>query len=229
MLGKRLRARELNPSSLFYWPKTDTETPTVYLVAGTAQSSISHVTSNLPSTTRVPSTTVSTTAASSTSACNSASPGLQNGGFESGTIKSWVAMDGAGSSTSSIVSPGSTLAGGGNYAFAAKLLSPDSFYNPNIISSNLYQSLTTCVGTNYSVTADYNFVSVGDGSCSFGLQNGSPANSSVSVPGVWHRMTATFVAGSYADAVVFALSCSKPGTIEVDSVNVTRTAAGNAS
>lgn len=139
-------------------------------------------------------------------------------------------MESAGDSTNSIVLPGITLSGGGNYALAVNLLSSQpSFYEPLPISSDLYQPLTTCVGTNYSVTADYNFMSVGGGSCSFGLQNGPLANSSVSVPRVWHRMTATFVAGSYADAVVFVLSCTKPGTIEVDSVNVTKTPAANAS
>ena len=43
-----------------------------------------------------------------------------------------------------------------------------------------------------------------------------------SVTGVWRTAVAKFQAISNADVVGFVLTCSAPGTIEVDSVNVTR-------
>ncbi len=203
---------------LMPWPKTDCGKFTVSVVPAPA------LLSSLLAT-----TTASTAATAATSACNTASPVIQNGGFESGSLSPWVATGTVGSSSGSVVSGGSSyFAGsgssysGGNYAFSANLQTPNSPYGNGAVTQILKQTLNTCPGTTYTITADYNFVSIG-GTCSVTLQGSLVVKSPPSATGVWQRMTSTFVATTTADLVSFALTCSTPGTIEVDSVNITKT------
>ena len=208
--------RETYPSNLCHWRNADYEFSTVALVATSAQSSTSSATSS----------TVSAAATSATAACSTGSPVIQNGGFESGSLSPWIAQGTAGQSTNSIVSPGSTNPSGGNYAFSANLQLPTSPYGNGAVTQTLKQTLNTCAGTNYSITADYDFASAGTGNiCSFTMQypQGSVAvDTRSSATGVWRTTAAKFQAVSNADVVGFVLTCSAPGRIEVDSVNVTR-------
>lgn len=117
--------------------------------------------------------------------------------------------------------------GGGNYAYSANLNTPNSPYGNGAVTRILSQTLNTCAGRNYSITADYNFAYVfAGGKCSFTMQypQGSIAvDSYQSAPRVWHTTpTARFQAVTNADHVEFTLTCSTPGNIEVDSVNITR-------
>lgn len=209
-------SRGTYPSSLCHWPNADYEIFLVALVATSAQSSLSSATSS----------TLSTAATSPTAACNTAGPVIQNGGFESGSLSPWITQATVGQSTNSIVSPGSTNPGGGTYAFSANLQLPNSPYGNGAVSQTLKQTLNTCAGANYSISADYDFASVGTGNvCSFTMQypQGSVAvDTRSSATGVWRTAAAKFQAVSDADVVGFMLTCSAPGTIEVDSVNVAR-------
>ena len=199
------------------WTKTDCEAFIVSLVPAPALLSSLLATS-----------TVSTAATAATSACNTASPVIQNGGFESGSLSPWVATGTVDSQSSgSVVSGGSSyFAGsgssysGGNYAFSANLQTPNSPYGNGAVTQTLTQTLNTCPGTYYTITADYNFLRIG-GTCSF-TYGSIVVKSPPSATGVWQRMTSTFVAITYADVVSFTLTCSTPGTIEVDSVNITK-------
>ena len=206
----------LKPSNLYLWPTTDYEFPLVVVVPVPAQSSVSQATS-----------TISPTTTSATTACNTASPIIQNGGFESGSLSPWVVQTGLGQSSGSVVSGGSSYyAGsgsiytGGNYAFLANLQTPNSPY-AGTVSQTLSQTLNTCAGTNYTVTADYNFEYHQGGVCTLTMMGLSASTASTSTG--WHRMTTTFKAGSNAASISFAMSCSTPGEIGVDAVNITKT------
>lgn len=177
----------------------------VALVPATAQSS-----SSVPSTT-------SSAVASATSGCNTNSPVIQNGGFESGTLSPWSASapsGGVSGATQSITQPGSTLPGGGTYAFYGLFLRTPA--NPDASTQYLDQKMNTCAGASYNVTADYAFI---DGSCSISMTgnvtvtSGSDSN--------WHRMSSTFTAGTNADYFFVSMTCLS-GRLLLDSVTVTK-------
>ena len=208
--------RDKDPTALFEWTrslarlcprtKADCENFIVALVPAPSQSSSS-----------LPSTTASTAVASATTGCNTNSPIIQNGGFESGTLPPWSASapsGGVSGATQSIVQPGSTLPGGGTHAFYAIFLRTPA--NPGASSQSLSQKLNTCAGTNYTVTADYQFL--GGTSCSISMQGLTVT------PGAsgWQRMSKTFTAASNSDYVSFSMTCTG-GFLELDSVNVTKT------
>ncbi len=205
---------------LLPWPKSDCDKFTVSLVPAPALLSSLLATS-----------TVSTAATAVTSACNTASPVIQNGGFESGSLSPWVATGTVGSSSGSVISGGSSyFAGsgssysGGNYAFSANLQTPTSPYGNGAVTQILKQALNTCPGTTYTITADYNFEYIyPGGTCSITLQGSLVVKSPPSATKVWQRLTSGFVATTNADLVTFTLTCSTPGTIELDSVNITQT------
>lgn len=132
-----------------------------------------------------------------------------------------------GGNSYSIVTPGSTKAGGGNYAFYANLQTPNSPYN-GVSSLTLQQTLSTCAGTNYSISVDYKLDVTNLGPCSIMLvypyktTTGSVTeNSNVSPVRVWDTMVATFQAVSNADLLKIVLSCTAGNEdIEVDNVKV---------
>lgn len=173
----------------------------------------------MPTTPPPPPTSTSTTAASPTATCNSALPVIQNGGFESGSLSPWVYQSQVGRSGYSIVSPGSSIYGG-NYAYAADLISPNYPY-AGTVSESLSQTLNTCPGTNYSVSVDYKVGSNSGGSCKVNLPLGLPT---VNNPGSgWQRVSGFFTASSTNTIAGFTFSCSTPSTWYVDNINVTAT------
>lgn len=184
-----------------------------------------NILSSLLATSTVPSSTTAATTA--TFACNTASPIIQNGGFESGSLSPWIVKSGLGQSYGNVVAGGSNyFAGsgssytGGNYAFSANLYSPNYPYAGSV-SQTLSQTLNTCAGTNYTVTTDYNFES--SSGCSISFDYTKYASSSTSARG-WQRMAWTFTASSNTYVIQFVLSCApNPGQIELDYVNITKT------
>ncbi len=169
-------------------------------------------------------TTAATTTA--TYACNTATPVIQNGGFESGSLSPWVVKSVRGSSSGSVVAGGSTyFAGsglpytGGSYNFLASLSYPDFPY-AGTVSETLSQTLNTCAGVAYDVTADYNFERANGCSISF---NGGAAVSSDTTASGWHRYAWGFVASSNASVISIAMACTSAGnSIGIDYVNVTK-------
>lgn len=168
------------------------------------------------STSSLPSTT-SSAVASATSGCNTNSPVIQNGGFESGTLSPWSASapsGGVSGATQSITQPGSTLPGGGTYAFYGLFLRTPA--NPDASTQYLSQKMNTCAGATYNVTADYVFL---DYSCSISITGNVTVTSPVD--GKWHRMSSTFTAGTNADYFFVTMTCLS-GRLLLDSVNVTK-------
>ncbi|KAL8885973.1 MAG: hypothetical protein Q9205_003007 [Flavoplaca limonia] len=162
---------------------------------------------------------------------------ISDGNFESGNTPSavtpnpWKTSIFLGSSTYSLTSPGSTLTtssvSGGKYAFTASL-------NPGAYSSSgltLSQTLRTCPGQNYSISADFRFSDNAENKCSitlvypYGTQQGSVMTGS-GIPGiaagVWIQTGALFQAVTKSDVfkVVFACEEGKRNLIGFDRVLV---------
>ena len=120
---------------------------------------------------------------------------IRDGGFESGTTpptsggNAWTVDLFFGSSTYQLTQPGSTI-NGGKYAFTS-ILYPGPFAPES--GERLKQDLTTCVGKNYSITADYKFDTQANGDCSVKIEypykdtRGSvTTGSAISQAGVWY-------------------------------------------
>ncbi len=198
-----------------FWPETDYTFFVVSVVPAPAS-----VLSSLLAT-----STVATTTA--TYACNTASPIIQNGGFESGSLSPWVVQSNRGQSSGSVVAGGSNyFAGsglpytGGNYNYLASLNYPDYPY-AGTVSQTLIQTLNTCAGVTYDVTADYKF-QLGSG-CSISFGGGAPVNQASTASG-WQRKAWAFTASTNSTALTIAMSCSSnPGNaIGIDYVNITK-------
>ena len=147
---------------------------------------------------------------------------VQNGGFESGSLAPWTVTDTVGATSNKIVAPGSTNAGGGAYAFAGYLTTPSA----GVASLTLQQTLSTCVGTNYSVSVDYKVDAAPAGACSvkivypYKTTTGSVSVGNAPV-GAWGTLGGTFQAVSGADVFEVVTSCSVGGAdVEVDNVQV---------
>lgn len=120
---------------------------------------------------------------------------IHDGGFESGTTpptsggNAWTVTTFLGSSTYALTKPGSTN-NGGKYAFTA-ILYPGP-YSPTS-GETLTQTLSTCAGKNYSITADYKFSTQANGECAIKVEypfkdtRGSvTTGSAISPAGVWY-------------------------------------------
>ena len=120
--------------------------------------------------------TAAAPAADAASKCGpAANKPIRDGGFESGKTPPtsgpadrWVVNGFVGSSTYALVKPGSTLPGGGQYAFEA-VPRPGPFTS-GASGLTLTQTLHTCPGSNYSIQADYRFAEAVDGKCSLKIQ-----------------------------------------------------------
>ncbi|KAL8713198.1 MAG: hypothetical protein Q9220_002719 [cf. Caloplaca sp. 1 TL-2023] len=153
-------------------------------------------------------------------------------GFESGVAPptsggtSWTVNNFIGASTYSLTSPGSTLTpSGGKYAFTATLY-PGPYSSGNS-GDDLVQTMKTCAGKNYSITADFRFNATAGNACSIALQypGGSVTTGSGSggiVAGMWYRTSAFFQAVSSADKLTVAFRCGggQHDFISVDNVVV---------
>lgn len=186
--------------------------------------------SSVPPTVASLSVSSSATTAAST-ACGS--PVIQNGGFESGALAPWVVSNQVGTNSYSIVKPGSTNPGGDVYAFQANLQTPNSPY-AGVCSLTLSQTLSTCAGTNYSISVDFKLDANSLGPCSIEIDypykssQGSVTESSAVSGAGWHTLGSTFQAVSNADVFRMVLSCTAGGEdIEVDNVKI-QYFAGNA-
>ena len=199
-------------SHLYLLSHADHKTSTVVLMPATPSQT---------STTAAPSTTKST-APTLTAICNTSMPIIQNGGFESGSLSPWTTQSTVRGSYSygSVDSPGSTNFGGGNYAFTAQLVTPNSPYGNGAVTQTLSQTLNTCPGANYTITADYNVVYYQFGTCTISMNGQVVSNGASS--GSWHTATGKFTAASNADSVDFAFTCQTPGQLRLDNVNITR-------
>ena len=159
---------------------------------------------------------------------------IQDGGFESGTTpptsggSSWTVNGFIGASTYSLTSPGSTN-NGGKYAFTA-VLYPGPYSN-GASGETLTQTMQTCAGQNYSITADYKFNSTANNNCAISIRypykttTGSvTTGSGISgeVAGVWYTTGSTFQAVSSADPFSIVFSCSNGANnrISVDNVKI---------
>ena len=167
-------------------------------------------------------------------------PIIQDGGFESGVTPPtsggpWTVYNFIGSSSYLLSSPGSTNKGG-KYAFEATIY-PGPYSNGQG-GDTLNQTLTTCAGRNYSITADYKFNQTANNDCAISIQypfkNGVGSVTTGSgiggqLPGVWYTTGATFQAVSDASTLNIVFSCSnnEHNFIYVDNVKVQRYA-GNA-
>ncbi|KAL9136180.1 MAG: hypothetical protein Q9175_002613 [Cornicularia normoerica] len=118
----------------------------------------------------------------------------------------------------SIVTPGSTNAGGGNHAFDGYLNTPNAPYN-GVASLTLQQTLNTCAGTNYSISVDYKLDPPSLGECTVRIEypyktsTGSVSeNSHVSPVRVWETTAAAFQAVGNADVFKIVLSYTAGGS-----------------
>ncbi|KAL8766508.1 MAG: hypothetical protein Q9209_006724 [Squamulea sp. 1 TL-2023] len=148
---------------------------------------------------------------------------ISNGSFESGITPSastpnpWKVDLFLGSSSYSLTSPGSPLTSsgvsGGKYAFTASL-NPDPYYGYS--GETLSQTLKTCPGQNYSISADFKFNSTAENKCSltlaypFGTQQGSVTTGSGTLgitAGVWYQTGALFQAVTKSDVLKVVFRC----------------------
>ncbi|KAI4105996.1 MAG: hypothetical protein L6R37_002457 [Teloschistes peruensis] len=164
---------------------------------------------------------------------------IRDPSFESGTTpptsggNAWTVVGFLGSSSYSLTQPGSP--NGGKYAFTASVYpgpySPDS-------GEELRQTLSTCVGKNYSITADFKFNQTANNACFVRLQYpfktgvGSVTTYSATpglTPNVWSTTGSVFQAVSTSSLLQFFLQCGnrERNFISVDNVKV-KEFAGNA-
>lgn len=166
---------------------------------------------------------------------------IQDGGFESGVAPptsggaSWTVVGFIGSSSYSLTSPGASINNGGKYAFTASLYPGP--YSP-ASGETLQQTLHTCAGKNYSITADLKFDALVSNVCSIKLEYpykttvGSVTTGSATpgiAPGVWSMTGSTFQAVSANSllSVVFHCEQRAHNHISVDNIKV-KEYAGNA-
>lgn len=162
------------------------------------------------------------------------SPIILDRSFESGVTPPtsggpWTVYAFIGSSSYSLTKPGSP--NGGRYAFTASIY-PGPFTN-GLSGETLNQTLTTCPGRNYSITADYKFNATTNNDCSIRLEYpykntvGSVTTGS-GIPGVvagsWATTGSTFQAVSNAStlSVVFACKNNARNLISVDNFKVAK-------
>ncbi|KAL8735336.1 MAG: hypothetical protein Q9166_000881 [cf. Caloplaca sp. 2 TL-2023] len=149
---------------------------------------------------------------------------ISDGSFESGVTPSaqtpnpWKVNLFFGSSSYSLTSPGSTNAQGGTggrYAFTASLY-PDPYSGTS--GETLSQTLKTCPGQNYSITADFKFNSTAENKCSltlaypFQTQQGSVTTGSGTPgisAGVWYQTGALFQAVTKSDVLKVIFRCEE--------------------
>ena len=158
-------------------------------------------------------------------------PIIRDGGFESGKTpptsggNSWTVVGFSGSSTYSLISPGSTLPNGGKYAFEA-VVRPGPFSEGG---ETLTQTLNTCPGKNYSIVADYRFSAAVDNKCSVKIQypfkdgvGSVTTGSAIGPAGVWSTTGSFFQAVSSASKLDIVFSCTGGASdnIDVDRVQV---------
>ncbi|MCJ1478246.1 hypothetical protein MMC13_006923 [Lambiella insularis] len=158
-------------------------------------------------------------------------PIIQDGGFETGVTPPtsggpWTVYNFVGASSYALSSPGSTN-NGGKYAFYASCFAGP--YSSGDSGDTLNQTLTTCAGYNYSITADYKFNSTDSNDCSISVQypyktgTGSVTiGSGVGSAGVWYSLGALFQAVSSASPLNIVFSCTNSARnyIYVDNVKV---------
>ncbi|KAL8903272.1 MAG: hypothetical protein Q9207_004041 [Kuettlingeria erythrocarpa] len=160
---------------------------------------------------------------------------ITDGGFESGVTPAasapnpWQVVRFIGATTYSLTQPGSTN-GGGKYAFTASLYPGP--YSGGLSSETLVQTMKTCAGKNYSVTADFRFNEAQNNACSISVQYpfqntiGSVTTGSGTpgiTPGLWYQTGGTFQAVSNADKLSFVFRCDGSGVhnlISLDNVKV---------
>ncbi|KAL9601794.1 MAG: hypothetical protein Q9219_002284 [cf. Caloplaca sp. 3 TL-2023] len=159
---------------------------------------------------------------------------VKDPGFESGVEpptsggNAWTVGAFYGSSSYSLTSPGSTRSGG-KYAFTASVF-PGPY--SDLSGENLIQTLTTCAGKNYSISADFKFNSTENNACSIAIQYpfkttlGSVTTGSGTpgiTPGIWYQTGSIFQAVSTASKLSILFRCNGQGVrnlISVDNVKV---------
>ncbi|MCJ1330908.1 hypothetical protein MMC10_007595 [Thelotrema lepadinum] len=171
-------------------------------------------------------------ALSAPAACSSGTI-IKDGGFESGVTPPtsggpWTVYAFIGASSYGLSSPGSTNKGG-KYAFEASCF-PGPYSSGNS-GDTLNQTLKTCAGQNYSITADYKFNQTANNNCAIAIQYpyktgiGSVITGSGTAgvsAGVWYTTGGLFQAVSAASTLSIVFSCSNNADnyIYVDNVKV---------
>ena len=157
---------------------------------------------------------------------------IKDGSFESGTVPqtsgtTWTVVNTRGFYSSySVTNPGSPS--GGKNAFTVSHL-PGPYDGTGI--RELRQTLSTCVGKNYSITADFKFEAAANNYCSlavvypFKTGVGSVTTSSATpglTPGVWSTTGGFFQAVSSSSLLNFVFRCDNQerNKISLDNVKV---------
>lgn len=151
---------------------------------------------------------------------------IQNGGFETGNLAPWTVTNRVGQVVAGTASPGSPDAGG-NYAFNGYLQLPTSPYAGHV-GLALQQTMSTCAGTNYSISVDYQFTQAPFYSTpltltlDFAGRQGAviSADTSHTPLQTWQTLTATFQAVSNADWLQISMSATSPASGQIDNVRV---------
>ncbi|KAL8704572.1 MAG: hypothetical protein Q9201_002264 [Fulgogasparrea decipioides] len=157
---------------------------------------------------------------------------IKDGSFESGTTPQtsgtvWTVVNTEGFYSSySLTSPGSPS--GGKYAFTASML-PGPYDGTSI--RELRQTLSTCAGKNYSITADFKFSQAANNNCSLAVVypykttvGSVTTNSAIPglTPGVWSTTGGFFQAVSSSSLLQFVFRCDNQerNSISLDNVKV---------
>ena len=150
---------------------------------------------------------------------------ISDGNFESGTNPSastpnpWHTSSFVGFSTYYLTSPGSTLTtssvSGGKYAFTVSLAPRPHSGSSGIILS---QTLKTCPGQNYTISADFKFNDNAENECSitliypYGTEQGSVMTGSGTsgiTAGEWYQTVAFFQAVTRSDVLRVKFACEE--------------------
>lgn len=159
---------------------------------------------------------------------------INDGGFESGVApptsggNAWTVVGFLGATSYYLSSPGANIHNGGKYAFTATV-SPGPYSGQS--GETLQQTLHTCVGKNYSITADFKFDAAVNNACSIKIEYpykttvGSVTTGSATpglTPGVWATTGSTFQAVSTNSllSIVFLCQNAAGDHISVDNVKV---------
>ncbi|KAL8727000.1 MAG: hypothetical protein Q9166_006363 [cf. Caloplaca sp. 2 TL-2023] len=157
---------------------------------------------------------------------------IKDGSFESGTVPqtsgtTWTVVNTRGFYSSySLTNPGSPS--GGKNAFTVSHL-PGPYDGTSI--RELRQTLSTCAGKNYSITADMKFESAANNNCSLAVvypfQTGVGSVTTYSAtsgltPGVWSTTGGLFQAVSSSSLLQFVFRCDNQerNKISLDNVKV---------
>lgn len=196
-IGQVQKRASTEPATFSTFPATalSSACSCILTSAGSTSTQATATTTITPFATTV--TTIATATSTSTKECYTNNL-VTNPGFETGNFNGWKPLVNSGN-TYSVDTPGSR-----DSSFAAKVETNGPFYG-----FSLWQTLSVCIGAEYTVTYDFMVANSHDDSTPLITSiNSQVFFDTLPAPGVWKTTTNTFVASTDRVILVTGLLCT---------------------